>query len=202
MAEGFVFYQSFAEALEVLPDDQYGKAARAIIRYALYDEMPEALEAESSIVFIMAKPQIDANTRRRENGKKGAKYGNQGGRPPKNPIGDNTENPIGDINPTSQVSINKSPKGKRKAKNTLNNTETNNEAEKNKDINPPSPFTPPTWAEVMEYCFLDGRSHVDPNIFYDTYNSIGWIMDGEPIDWKAKIKEWEEQAKEDDLEKH
>lgn len=189
MAEGFVFYQSFAEALEIIPADQYGKAARAIIRYALYDEIPEALEAESNVVFIMAKPQIDANTRRRENGKKGAKYGNQGGRPPKNPIGDNTENPIGDNNTVSRVTSNKSPKGKGKAKNTVNNTETNNATEKNKDINnPPSPFSP-SKVDVLNYFVGCGTSEAMAISFFEYFQSKGWKTKS-----GADIKDWQFQA--------
>nr|PIE36471.1 MAG: hypothetical protein CSA53_08040 [Gammaproteobacteria bacterium] len=61
------------------------------------------------MVFIMAKPQIDTNNKRRKNGQKGAEHGVKGGRPEKkeeNPIGVNQENPIGVTGKTPNVNVN------------------------------------------------------------------------------------------------
>ena len=71
--EGFVFYRSFYEAINCLkkPVEKWA-AMEAIILYAL-----DGIESESSGVADMAlafvKPQIDANNRRYENGKKGGR---------------------------------------------------------------------------------------------------------------------------------
>lgn len=73
MTKSFVFYQSFHEALKELPLEQYGKVMFAINEYALSGIEPELAGVEKAL-FILIKPQIDANSRRRENGK-------QGGRP-------------------------------------------------------------------------------------------------------------------------
>ena len=83
MRDSFVFYESFYLALSELSATQQGKIYTAICRYALYGEEPE-LKGASSAVFKLIKPQIDANNRRYENGKKGAEHGIKGGRP-KNP---------------------------------------------------------------------------------------------------------------------
>lgn len=83
MRESFVFYESFYLALSELSAAQQGKIYTAICRYALYGEEPE-LKGASAAVFKLIKPQIDANNRRYENGKKGAEHGIKGGRP-KNP---------------------------------------------------------------------------------------------------------------------
>jgi len=105
--ESYIMYKSFVDALEMLPEENYGKAMRAINRYAIYDEMPGELPADAQIVFTMARPQIDANIERRENGKKGAEYGKKGGRPKKeNPIGVIDENPIGVNSKTPNVNVN------------------------------------------------------------------------------------------------
>lgn len=83
MRDSFVFYESFYLAISELSATQQGKIFQAICRYALYEEEPE-LKGASAAVFKLIKPQIDANNRRYENGKKGAEHGVKGGRP-KNP---------------------------------------------------------------------------------------------------------------------
>ena len=69
MRESFVFYRSYYEAVSKLTLQQQTKIFQAICKYALDGEEPElsgALEA----VFILIKPQIDANNKKYENGKK------------------------------------------------------------------------------------------------------------------------------------
>jgi hypothetical protein len=58
--------------MEEFPDAEYVKISRAINRYALNDELSE-LEGISKAIFILIKPQLDANKRRRENGSRGGK---------------------------------------------------------------------------------------------------------------------------------
>jgi len=67
-----LFYKSFDEAISMLSDDEQLRAYRAIIKYGLYGEEPE-LEGVAGAVFLLAKPQIDANNRRYENGKRGGR---------------------------------------------------------------------------------------------------------------------------------
>ena len=200
MAEGFVFYQSFAEALEIIPADQYGKAARAIIRYALYDEIPEALEAASNIVFIMAKPQIDANTRRRENGKKGAKYGIEGGRPPKNPIGDNEENPIGVTQETPKANttkafavISETPKETVTAKVKVTKTKKGTVESKKGGLEgrekTNTPASAPLKVDVLNYFVGCGASEAMAISFFEYFQSKGWKTKS-----GADIKDWQFQA--------
>lgn len=83
--ESFIFYASFDEALSELDDEQYGKMMRAINKYAIYGTEPE-LTGILKAMFILIKPQLDANMRRRTKG-------NTGGRPT---IDDDTRNAIVD----------------------------------------------------------------------------------------------------------
>lgn len=69
-------YRSFYEALSELPDEQRLRLYDAIMRYSL-DGIEPQLTGLDSAVFKLIKPQIDANSKRYENGKKG-------GRPEKN----------------------------------------------------------------------------------------------------------------------
>lgn len=80
MRDSFVFYESFYLAISDLSAAQQNKLFQAICRYALYEEEPE-LKGASAAVFKLIRPQIDANNKRYENGKKGAEHGIKGGRP-------------------------------------------------------------------------------------------------------------------------
>lgn len=72
MRDSVVFYRSFANAIRDLPSDQFKACAMAIINYGLDGIEPEGNGIEKT-VFCMAKPQIDANNRRYENGTKGGR---------------------------------------------------------------------------------------------------------------------------------
>ncbi len=70
--EGFIFYRSFADALSTLDDSSFRTIVDAITAYALDDKEPE-LDGYLKSIFVLIRPQIDANNRRYENGKKGGR---------------------------------------------------------------------------------------------------------------------------------
>lgn len=72
MRDSLVFYRSFAEAIEQLEEKDQLEALWAVIRYGLNMEEPKCSGA-SKAVFLMAKPQIDANIKRYQNGSKGGR---------------------------------------------------------------------------------------------------------------------------------
>lgn len=78
MKQGFIYYRSFAEAMRTLPAEDFKNLMVALTDYALDGVIPEDLTGVIGGMFILMKPQIDANNRRAENGKKG-------GRPKKKP---------------------------------------------------------------------------------------------------------------------
>lgn len=78
--ESFVFYRSFFEAVKRQPKKVQAAIYNAIADYALNGTEPEDNDAVMSI-FVLVKPQIDANNTRYENGMKGARHGAKGGRP-------------------------------------------------------------------------------------------------------------------------
>lgn len=84
MRDGFVFYRSFADAIHMLPEDEQLGMMIAIINYALDDIEPKLLTNSQKIVFTLVKPQVDANKKRAEDGKKGGR--------PKKTIGFENEN--------------------------------------------------------------------------------------------------------------
>ena len=83
MRDSIIFYKSFLQSVKLLPKEYQLEALLAILEYALEDKMPSDQQSLALIPFTVAKPQIDANNEKYENGKKG-------GRPKK----DKTEKPL------------------------------------------------------------------------------------------------------------
>lgn len=113
--ESFVFYNSFSEAATALPDMDRLALYDAITSYALKGECPVNLTTLANAMFTLIKPQLDANKRKFENGKKGGGYGKLGGRPKKekpleNPTGVISENP--ELTPNVNVNVNVNDNGK------------------------------------------------------------------------------------------
>lgn len=94
MKNSFVFYRSFYEAIEDLDDATQLEIYKAIAAYSLNGEVPD-LSGFSKTVFTLVKPQLDANNKRYENGKKGAEHGKKGGRPRK----EQAEKPVQEKSP-------------------------------------------------------------------------------------------------------
>ena len=102
MRESFIFYDSFLDAIDELEPDIQLQVFQAIAKYSLKDEMPK-LTGIAKAIFTLIKPQIDANNKRYENGKKGAGFGILGGRPKKQKP---QENPKETPNVNDNVNVN------------------------------------------------------------------------------------------------
>ena len=182
--DSFVFYKSFYEAAAELDDADRIAFYDALATYALADEEPEIESAVVRALFKMARPQIDANEKRREAGKKGSEFGKLGGRPKKeeNPIGVIEENPIGVMNETPNVNVNVN-------------------ANVNEDKKRGTRMARPTLEEVREYCKQRGNS-IDAEQFIAFYESKGWKVGGSPMkSWKAAVITWEKREKEREKER-
>ena len=70
--DSFVFYKSWADAIDCLPEAEQVRAYRGIVRYACTGEEPE-FSGVTAIIFTLARPIIDANTKRFEDGKRGGR---------------------------------------------------------------------------------------------------------------------------------
>ena len=73
MRESFVFYRSFAEAIKALDDKSAKELLTALCDYALDDKEVELDNPILKAMFSLIKPQVDANNRKREAGKKGGR---------------------------------------------------------------------------------------------------------------------------------
>lgn len=72
MRDSVVFYRSFYEAIKDFPPDQFTASVKAIMEYGLDEKEPETAGIEKAI-FLLVKPQIDANNKRYQNGTKGGR---------------------------------------------------------------------------------------------------------------------------------
>lgn len=73
--EQFTFYQSFEKAISrIKKKADRCEAYDAIVRYALYGEVPdlERIADSAAIAFELSKPNLDASRRKAESGKLGA----------------------------------------------------------------------------------------------------------------------------------
>lgn len=107
MNDSIVFYRSFYDAVRDMPPTEYKECMDALLEYGFDGIVPQSLSPSAYVFFTLIKPQLDANIKRREDGKKGGKYGKLGGRPKKeNPIGVISKNPIGVMSETPNVNVN------------------------------------------------------------------------------------------------
>lgn len=106
MRDGFVFYRSFREAVRELPEEERLKCYEVILDYALDEVVPNEVGI-SSAIFKLIKPQIDANNKRYENGKKGGR-GNRTETKPK----PNTNQDVTKVEPKEKEKVKEKDKDK------------------------------------------------------------------------------------------
>lgn len=183
MRESMVFYKSFADALDILPPEEYKKTVKAILEYAMDDIKPD-LDGVGKSLFTMARPLIDANNKKYSNGK-------TGGRPPKA-----KQKTTGFENEKPMVIENENHTFSKSKPNVNVNDNENVNVNVNENVNggmggKRTRFTPPTPEDIMEYC-REKNITVDADRFIDYYSAQGWkLSNGNPMkDWKAAVRNW------------
>jgi len=170
MRDSTIFYRSFYEALRELPPVNQGEIYNAIFEYCFNDQTIE-LNGLSKTIFTLIKPQLDANNKRFENGKKG-------GRPNQNETKDKPNN---NQNETKTEANNNN--------NVNNNVNKNNNGNENGEKKP----TPPARDQFLSFCQtldIDFESLKETiGAKYDTWLKAGWKDgNGKPIDdYEQKI---------------
>ena len=171
----------FFEWLDVTQDltaEEKGNLIDAVVSYASGREYEHLLMGACKIAFRFLKGQVDRNAaisdvrRQARQGKTSSDN-----KPQQNTINDNK---------TGQTESNL-PKEKEKEK----------DKDKDKKREPQKRFTPPTTAEVADYC--KGRNNgIDPEYFVNYYAARGWeLKPGQKVkDWRACVRTWEMHDKE------
>lgn len=184
MRDSLVFYRSFYEAVKDLPAEEFKEAVSAIMEYGLNDE-EQTPSGAAKVFLIMAKPLIDANNKKHENGKKGAEFGKLGGRPKKETPIKPQENPK-----ETPIKPQENPNRTPNVNVDVNVNENIKESEEKKPR-----FYPPTLEELKKY-IADNKYNVDPERFIDYYTANGWTVGKNRMkDWKAAVRNWDRSQK-------
>lgn len=192
MRESIVFYRSFYEAIKELPAEEFRNAVMAIMEYGLNDSEIDT-SGVAKAILIMAKPQIDKNNKRYENGLRG------GTKPKRNQNETNPEpNPnrtVTKVEPTpNQNGTKAEPKRTNPEPNDNDNVNDNVNDIKESEEKMPR-FYPPTLEELKKY-IADNKYNVDPERFIDYYTANGWTVGKNRMkDWKAAVRNWDRSQK-------
>lgn len=193
MRDSFVFFKSFYESIKNLEDKYQLELYNAICEYSLYGTEPVGLSPIATALFTLMKPNIDNSTRRYD---ANVSNGKKGGRPKKNKV---EENPM-----ETQEKPNNNPNETQIEPNQNLNVDKDVDVDVDKDFNldmdkdkekdkkkKANRFSKPTIQQIQEYC-KSRNNNVDPNRFYDYYETVGWKVGKNPMkDWKAAIRTWE-----------
>ena len=71
--ESAIFYRSFYEAIKLQPKEIQADLYNALLEYTFTGELPESDNLMVQGFFILMKPQIDANNKKYEDGRKGGR---------------------------------------------------------------------------------------------------------------------------------
>jgi hypothetical protein len=183
MQDSFIFYRSFYESIQCLPENEQIKIYTAIMEYAINGVETESTGAAKAL-FLAFKPQIDVNNKRRENGKKGADFGHLGGKPQKENPKETPSEPLNNPKGTPNVNVN-------------SNDNVNLNVNVNENV-----FIPPTLEEISAYC-SERKNGINPEKFIDYYRTNGWKVGKDAMkSWKAAVRYWENREKEKTEEKY
>lgn len=173
MRDSVVFYRSFYEAIENLSPDDFKKSVKAIMEYGLNGIEPKTDGIEKTI-FLLTKPQIDANNRRYKNGTKGGR-------------------PVTDKKPKNNQSITKrEPKEKEKDKENVKDKDIYNVSLPTSGDRPAYPYE-----DIVAYLNLKAGTHYRYTS-EDTKKHIrARINDGYTVDdfktvINKKVAEWKD----------
>lgn len=183
----FVFYRSFFDAIEQASEAEQLQLYRGITLYALNGQEPE-FKGLLQAVWLVIRPQIEANYKRYLNGCKGAEHGKKGGRPKQPQAQENKTPPQPQENPTLTPNDNYN----------VNDNENYNDNEdkvgkSHKSKRAPR-FVAPTLQEIKNYIVensLSSDADNEAEKVFDYYTSKGWKEGNAPMkDWKAAIRNW------------
>ena len=172
--DSFIFYRSFFEAINDLPESNQLEIFRAISQYSL-DFIEPNLNGISKTILTLIKPQLEANRKRFENGCKD-KINKQKISKPEAKDKQKISKPEANKNVNVNNNLNEECKSKSKSELKIIN--------KN--------FTSPNLEDVKKYC-TERNSSVNAQKFFDYYQAGNWKdAKGNVVkNWKQKLITWE-----------
>lgn len=175
-------FTDFMEVVEPLSDEERGRLFNAMLRYAQDGSEPE-LSGNERFLWTVARQHIDREVAAY---KTKVEAGREAGRKSGQARRKQSESKGTKANEMNQDNDND--------KNKYNDKNNDNDIY----IGPAAPapkahiyIDPPSLEEIERYCQERGNK-VDPNYFYDYYQSNGWRVGKNPMkDWKAAVRAWE-----------
>lgn len=206
MKDRFLFFENFKRIADSLPDDLRLKFYDALTAYVFDGVEPEDAVIKSLIIAI--SPSLDKEEKR------GGNHNPTGQNQHKKDKPENIEVKAGQNNNRlgqNEVKVGQSGQsfletetrnGNKKQEINIPPSEDKSssvgiEGEAREKIAPPSTkkFVKPTVEEVKAYC-LERNNGVDPEKWFDFYQSKGWRVGSQPMkDWKAAVRTWEKRDK-------
>ena len=178
--EGTFFYRSFYEVGRKMSAKDRLAYYDAILGYAFENIEPSGLRGYPEIGFISAKPILNAEKMKYENGQKAAVFGKLGGRPKhkeNNPGG--FDNAKGSENPLNNKNKNKNKNIKESIEKSVANATA------------PQRMPRPTLEEVAAYAAAKHYTGFNAERFYAYYESNGWKVGRNPMkSWKNAVTSW------------
>lgn len=191
MRESIVFYRSFYEAIKELPAEEFRNAVMAIMEYGLNDSEIDT-SGVAKAILIMAKPQIDKNNKRYENGLRGGTKPKQNQNETK--VEPNPNQTVTKVEPKQNQNGTKAEPKRTKPEPNVNDNVNVNVNDKESEEKKPR-FSPPTLEELKKY-IADNKYNVDPERFIDYYTANGWSVGKNRMkDWKAVVRNWDRSQK-------
>lgn len=184
--DGFTFYRSFRDAVEMTDKSDQLILYKAIADYALDGTEPDisTLGALGRLCWTAISPNIKSGRKNFENGcNGGAPKGNSNAKkqPKNNP--DSTEKQPGE---TSNENVNENENV-----NVNENGDKNRECEMENVATKRRAFVAPTLAELQTYISEKGFTNVNAEQFIDHYTANGWNVGKSPMkDWQAAVRNW------------
>lgn len=191
-----IIYDSWGVIIRNLETEKAGEIAKGICGYVFADELPSFEDPSLSAIFSMMKQKLDEDgiayqekvERAKENrkkyllNKKGLDIDTTSTRSHDevNMKSSRSHDEVSSVSVSDSVSDNVS----------VSDTVSVSDKDNNNIVRYRA-FTPPTLAEVQDYCRERGNK-VDPQHFIDFYESKGWMIGKNKMkNWKASVRTWE-----------
>jgi len=159
MRDSMIIYRSFFEAIKSLPLEEQAITWNALFEYGLnFNE--SNLQGISSTIFSLIRPQLDANLRRYENGRK------------------------------PKIKAKQKQKRSKSETNVNVNVNDNDNVNENENKNKPAAFVPPSLAEVISFFTDNGYSQDSAIKAHQYYSDGLWRDSSgkKIISWKQKMR--------------
>jgi len=164
MRDSFVFYRSFFEAMEDLEDKDRLMLYDLICNYTL-NGVEKTEKGIAATLFKIIKPQLDANNRKFEGGKKGGRPRKSGDKNPEThkPLKDDDNKPMVILNENHRLLNEKTIGYENEKPNVNDNVNVNDNANENGNENDNEKELKPTTQAERENGYLQGQTQ--PDIF-------------------------------------